>query len=1162
MRILFCVRPFHGHVAPMLPTATALRRAGHDVAFATAPSFESAITEVKMPFVPAGEDPRRTAPDQAGGRDWGEMVTRSKLKDLLSQAAGRRPDVIIREQTDFAGLLAAEILSVPCVTLGPAMFIPPRSWHKLLGGMLDRIRAEYRIAADPAHEHLHPSLYLDVVPPSWQLPEAAGIHPRQLVRPVASPAEDWEPPSSDRPLAYVTLGTVYNRRPGLLGRLVEGAIAAGFEVVATTGPEVDPASLDIPENGHLHLHTWLPQADVMRRCDVVIAHGGFNTTIGALAHGLPLLVVPLGSDNPVHARRCRQLGVGLTLDVADADPERIRGCLQRLMEEPRWSDAAERMSREIAGMPSADLAVPLIEQLGDARPRRAGRPPRRTAVIIPAYRPQPTIRPLLLDIATEPWVDVVVVDNSGQYEPFGTERVLRPGANLGWAGGCNLGLATLEDQAYDAYVLLNGDTRLSRGFFDGLWRAWEGTGAALLGPVYDGVWPHQASEHSRGPAGYRPCARHRHVPFVEGTCMFLPRATVAGVGRLDATTFPGHGWGVDFDYALRVRDRGGEVCVTELAFLHHDVDGLARARDDGWALSAWDEMVAGMRRKWGQAWPGRLRSAAGVCAEGPGVLVLGSPGSGASAVTRALERMGVAPVPADLAQALEDVNRTLTAEPPVAEPFEVLATPESRQALVAARAELAPRLPRGVWLWRDPRNNFLVPFWSSALDAPLLTVLVVREPGEVAAALNQSLGWAPERALAFWERSTRHVLKGLVGLPVLVIRHDEPVVDPDRWATDTDAFLRQHGAALSRNGGAHDEQGPPATPSVVTPSREQQQLFAQLVELRGAFDRFPDLTLGAETPRLEAYLRGTPVTANGKPLRLAPEWIEWVTESCRGGRQAEALQVLIERGVSPAEARVQVAQLANRSAEPAYRSANRAAWKALADDGSEFTVPYGREQLAQARELLDTPLALPWNEIDRVLCLAGGGGQQGPLFASLGARVTVADLSPAQLQRDRDAAAMFGLHLDCAEADMLDLRALEGEFDLVHQPVSTCYVPDLAALHAEVARVLRPRGHYWVEHWNPVRMQVEDLGRWSPYGYRLIRRQAGVGPIRFDDLPGSCVHFIHPLDRLIGSLMDAGFVVVGFAERRFGDASASPGSDEHQDAFVPPLVAVLARRRT
>ena len=87
--------------------------------------------------------------------------------------------------------------------------------------------------------------------------------------------------------------------------------------------------------------------------------------------------------------------------------------------------------------------------------------------------------------------------------------------------------------------------------------------------------------------------------------------------------------------------------------------------------------------------------------------------------------------------------------------------------------------------------------------------------------------------------------------------------------------------------------------------------------------------------------------------------------------------------------------------EATYRSVNRAGWGELNSRGSVYDQPYGPDQFAHARELLDPAGWLPWRRIESVLCLAAGGGQQGPLFASLGYEVTVVELSPDQLTSDQ-----------------------------------------------------------------------------------------------------------------------------------------------------------------
>ena len=258
----------------------------------------------------------------------------------------------------------------------------------------------------------------------------------------------------------------------------------------------------------------------------------------------------------------------------------------------------------------------------------------------------------------------------------------------------------------------------------------------------------------------------------------------------------------------------------------------------------------------------------------------------------------------------------------------------------------------------------------------------------------------------------------------------------------------------------------------------------------------------------------------------------------------------------------------NGSAGRRYRGANREAWALWARTGSTSSRPVEDEDFEQAREWLDPNGWIPWDEVTDVLCLGAGGGQQAPLFASLGCRVTLLDLSPDQLALDRRVARERGLELEIVEGDMLDLAGFGGRaFDLVFQPVSACYIPRVWPLYRQVLNLLRPGGLYDVEHWNPVSMQLWRLGEWDGRSYRLTKPQRSGVPVRWDvaaELGAAeavdSIHYIHPLGNLVGGLCATGFTIIGFAERTRGDTDAPPGTEEHRAAFAPPYLRVLARK--
>jgi GT2 family glycosyltransferase len=232
----------------------------------------------------------------------------------------------------------------------------------------------------------------------------------------------------------------------------------------------------------------------------------------------------------------------------------------------------------------------------------------KLAVICPVFGLHHVTAGMMSDAEVErDLVDLLIVDNGGDYVPQGWERVLRPGRNLQWLRGSNLGLRTAQATGrYDGYVLLNNDTRLSRGFFRELMNAWRSLPrVGVIAPLYDDCYPQQRSQYGGPAARYAPVRAHRTANFVDGTCMLLPDASVRRLGFLDEQAFGASGWGADLDYCLRARRAGLEVYVTERAYLNHLREQTVRAVTDDYDAyrdRALRELETNMTAKWGPAW--------------------------------------------------------------------------------------------------------------------------------------------------------------------------------------------------------------------------------------------------------------------------------------------------------------------------------------------------------------------------------------------------------------------------------------------------------------------------------------------------------------------------------------------------------------------------------
>ena len=199
-----------------------------------------------------------------------------------------------------------------------------------------------------------------------------------------------------------------------------------------------------------------------------------------------------------------------------------------------------------------------------------------------------------------------------------------------------------------------------------------------------------------------------------------------------------------------------------------------------------------------------------------------------------------------------------------------------------------------------------------------------------------------------------------------------------------------------------------------------------------------------------------------------------------------------------------------------------------------------------------------------VLCLAGGGGLQAPLYAAAGAKVTVVDISPGMLEQDRLVARERSLEVQTISASMDDLSMLpNASFDLVTQPVSTCYVPNLAKVYTEIARVLRNNGQYLSQHKQPANLQATPTP--FPSGYTITEDYYAKGPVpplqgEFEHREKGALEFVHRWEEIIGGLCRSGFVIEDLAEPKHGDQAAEPGTFRHRSQYIPPYVAIKARR--
>lgn len=387
MRVLVSTTAGAGHFGPSLPFARACVAAGHEVAVAAPKSFAAQVDAAGLEHRPFDD-----APPEALGRVFGEvpsmsfddaneLVVREVFGRLDAQAAlpglletidRWRPDVVLRDPVELGSLAAAEAASIPHVQVAIGMATTASYVASHLESPLRELDALAGLQDGAAARAMRSAPTLTTVPALLDdagpvdLP-TAGVHRFRDTSPDSSRGalpEPWGSPSD--PLVYVSFGSVAAGVAGFESVYAEIASALAdqpFRVLLTTGEGVDPVAL-APLPANIHVERWWPQAEVMPHCAAVLGHGGFGTTMAALAAGVPQVIAPLFSfDQRINAEHVAALGAGLHLEGGPAGLVAAPGALRRLVREPSFGEAARSVAGTMATLPPVEDAVALLEHL-------------------------------------------------------------------------------------------------------------------------------------------------------------------------------------------------------------------------------------------------------------------------------------------------------------------------------------------------------------------------------------------------------------------------------------------------------------------------------------------------------------------------------------------------------------------------------------------------------------------------------------------------------------------------------------------------------------------------------------------------------------------------------------------------------------------------------
>jgi UDP:flavonoid glycosyltransferase YjiC (YdhE family) len=381
MRFLFTTIPGTGHFHPLVPTARALQLRGHDVAFAASPTFAPAIEAAGFEAHPAGPPWLESLSDPVmqkimAGEFFVDLIRMGMVEGVVRAAKATRADAIVRGSGELGGLVAGAILGLPVTSAAPAA---AKFYEAMIRPGVARAAAEHGLDGEQVTAVDFEVLRIDRTPPSLELPgyvappNAINVRPEPFDAGGELPA--WFDDREERPLVYVTLGTVMNGNIPLF-RLIADALAdQPFDVLIALGNGIPREALG-EVAGNIRVGGFLPQARILESANVVVNHGGYGTVSAALGAGLPLFLLPMGADQPYNTERCITAGAALGVlqeqppgpptaappPVTPPAPAVIRDGTRRLLDEPAFRAAARAIAAEIAAMPPAAYAAERLEQ--------------------------------------------------------------------------------------------------------------------------------------------------------------------------------------------------------------------------------------------------------------------------------------------------------------------------------------------------------------------------------------------------------------------------------------------------------------------------------------------------------------------------------------------------------------------------------------------------------------------------------------------------------------------------------------------------------------------------------------------------------------------------------------------------------------------------------
>lgn len=376
-KYIFLNVPGYGHINPTLAVVQELVARGEEVIYFAPEQFRTAIeaTGAKLysyeTSMRGGPPQNRMATPNAGLPMMMIGESRKVLPQVLGRIQAEKPDFIVYDHLSVWARIAAETLHIPTIGLRPtyatngnfnfqAMMknasqgkvFNPAAMMANMQGELAKLCEEYHIEPFSPQDIFMHSEPLNIVflPKAFQ-PGGESFDERFVfVGPSITPRHDtstfpFERLQENKPLLYISLGTVFNQRTDFFKLCFEAFSGKSWQVVLSKGERVNMEELgSIPDN--FIVASYVPQLELLPRTRVFITHGGMNSTMESLYNGVPMVVVPQMVEQAMTAKRVAELELGIALNTEDVTAEALRNAVERISNDPGYYQRAQDMQQK------------------------------------------------------------------------------------------------------------------------------------------------------------------------------------------------------------------------------------------------------------------------------------------------------------------------------------------------------------------------------------------------------------------------------------------------------------------------------------------------------------------------------------------------------------------------------------------------------------------------------------------------------------------------------------------------------------------------------------------------------------------------------------------------------------------------------------------------